>query len=1146
MKKKYLFVIIPITLIIFSSIISIGYSSWIISEPISIQTSEISIEDVTFKDASYYEVTYDGEGHAPHIDLSDSIPDDVLDYEVKYYKKGENGSTSGLYNGRTDYGEYTAEYYNTTTKLVTQLSFKINKAVLNVTIPDQYCYYSLNSTPDTTKFPVVKGIKDETIEGEWILDEDTSNSETRTIYDEGGEKDKHYSLFNYKFVHNNPNYEEITNIQVKLCYYSVAYLGSGGTSYYCSLNNALDAANTGKTKDVYILPNLYENRKDGAVHPIEVYSDITLESGTTLTIPYDNEVWTPPSGDELSAIQIDTSEKNVRTYRKSFIKVLNGADITINSGAKLYIGGEYQAKGVCRNYSEVNLGANSSINVYGELYVYGYIKESVDDAKNAYQIEYTGRYDNDYDEGRKVSVYETGFIQTGFTCHDLSGGGTLLSFIENNICPINQFEFQNVQTYLEVYHGGRFNALANFYVAGQPFTTTVDVVGNDSSSAIFKLVDGYLTIQYNPADVLYGGSDKSFTSISLHGTLNQGFLKIQIQSYPISTETNYLPISYKFKIYFAAGSTYNTSYKIKLLPGSELYIEENSTVNINNSIIFYKEDSYSQVDGISYPLKPDAKFINNGTLNINSNGSVGGLIETSNQNGTALINFNNVDSSGLLSVSPDGNPSISNVTIQAEGYFFNETTAINEIRQFVAGTTLTSSINNIGCWEGESYKLNTLEIKVDKSESFKYNVLGYQVYTYSDADGNGKTELTSGVTDANFTFNIQSGQYFSISTSRIKAASFENSDLIFESGDIYQMNNDMILNILPSEGILITFDSTVTNQTGDKQNSGLGNSSITFYEGTTNSTSNRATIGEFPTEGSFIMIKGNYLSFKCSGGIGQNGTLSFDTATISPSLSGDVKTLKSNTPVKIDGETTDTYNISFEWEANFCVTSDTLITLADGTQVRIDQLTGHELLRVWNHVTGTFINVPIGYLIKHNDSETLQIVTKLSFNNDSFVKIIGDHTFYNASLNKYIILNENNAHLYVGDYFIYESNGKLEKVQLISADTYEEYTIAYSIETFGTITSFANGILSATPYLEAVLNAFDINNETFIYENMEEDIDKYGVYSYYELSDLMTYEEYQMTNAKYFKVAIEKGIITWEEFMQAIEIFRSVEGDFIN
>lgn len=1131
-KKTILFtILLPIIVFLFLSMLSIGYSSWIISEPITITSTEIEIIDETFSDATYYEVTYDGNTHAPHIDLSESIPDTVFDYEVKYYKNGQSAG-SGLYNGKSDFGEYVAEYYNPVTNLVTKLDFKINKADLNVTLNDQFSYYSLSTTPDTSKF-VVKGVNNETVSGTWSL------VTTSELVNEGGEKDSQYSSFYYNFTPSNENYNELKNVEVKLCYYSVAYLGSNGTKYYCNLKNALDSAASGSTKNVFVIPGLLENGTSGNLHPIDVSESITIKSGVTLTIPFTNEDWFTSSVNGFSNSFIDSNATNVNTYRKCLLELHEGADITIEAGGRMNLGGEFSASGICRYYSEINLDEGSSINVLGTFYCYGYIKENSTSAKNAYQTAYKDRYDNDYDSDRYLKLTNGGKIVTAFASYDLAGkgGGALSKLIENEICPVNIFEFPNIQTYFEIQAGGVLNAHTYMEVAGIALDEEVAVVGNNSSNAIFKLSEGSMSVHYCPANVLYSSATNSFTNISLDGILNQGYLKLSIKGiYDISTQNNYLPLSYKLKIYVGSGSTYTTNYKVKFLPGSSLFIEEGATVNVNNSVIFYKSDSLSSIDGISYPSKPDAICLNNGALVIGSNATIGGLIETTNTNGSAIIDFTSIGDNSLFSTSPEGVASVSNVTITSEGYFFNSSSNSSEVRQFVAGTTVTSSSNNVSCWEGPSYKQNKLEIKIDTSENYLYNVYDYVVHTYTDQNGNGKNELSQASS-----YNIQTGQYFSITTSRNKSASFLDSNVEFVSGQIYEMQSDMTLVIVPNKGIKIIYSSSSI--------SGAGGSTYTFYEGQNTSSSSRVSLGTMPANGDFLIIEGYYLYFTFKGSMGSNlKTTKCEGGTITPALSAG-SSVATGQNYKIDGinTTNSSYKIEFTlgYESS-CITSDTLVTLANGTQVRIDQLTGHELLRVWDHVSGTFINVPIGYLIKHNDNETLHTVTKLSFSNDNFVKIIGDHTFYNASLNKYIIINENNAHLYVGDYFIYESNGKLEKVQLISADTYEEYTIAYSIETFGTITSFANGILSATPYLEAVLNAFDINSETFIYENMSEDINKYGVYSYDELSDLMTYEEYQMTNAKYFKVAIEKGIITWEEFMQAIEIFRSVEGDFIN
>ena len=66
-----------------------------------------------------------------------------------------------------------------------------------------------------------------------------------------------------------------------------------------------------------------------------------------------------------------------------------------------------------------------------------------------------------------------------------------------------------------------------------------------------------------------------------------------------------------------------------------------------------------------------------------------------------------------------------------------------------------------------------------------------------------------------------------------------------------------------------------------------------------------------------------------------------------------------------------------------------------------------------------------------------------------------------------------------------------------------------------------------------------------MYENMEEDIEKYGLFTYEDVKDYMTYEEFTTYNLKYVKISIGKGYITWEEFLETIEIFRSIEDDIV-
>ena len=54
-------------------------------------------------------------------------------------------------------------------------------------------------------------------------------------------------------------------------------------------------------------------------------------------------------------------------------------------------------------------------------------------------------------------------------------------------------------------------------------------------------------------------------------------------------------------------------------------------------------------------------------------------------------------------------------------------------------------------------------------------------------------------------------------------------------------------------------------------------------------------------------------------------------------------------------------------------------------------------------------------------------------------------------------------------------------------------------------------------------------------EKMQEDIEKYGLFTYEEFADLVTEEQFYALNAPYVKVAVGKGIITMDDLYRIIE-----------
>lgn len=227
-----------------------------------------------------------------------------------------------------------------------------------------------------------------------------------------------------------------------------------------------------------------------------------------------------------------------------------------------------------------------------------------------------------------------------------------------------------------------------------------------------------------------------------------------------------------------------------------------------------------------------------------------------------------------------------------------------------------------------------------------------------------------------------------------------------------------------------------------------------------------------------------------------------------------------------------------------CVTGDTLVTLADGTQVRVDALTGNEMLLVWNHQTGALESVPVAYIVDHDGVVSEREIVHLNFSNGKTVKMIEEHVFFDATLNKYVAITSENADEFIGHKFaaIDADGDALEMVELISINREIKETTVYEVVSYQHLTCFTEGILSTSAYLNPLLNVFDINEDTLAYdaELVQKDIETYGLYTYADFEGLISEEAFELYNAAYLKIAVGKGYITWNDILDLIDIYFNV------
>ena len=450
----------------------------------------------------------------------------------------------------------------------------------------------------------------------------------------------------------------------------VAYFGS---RYFTSIEGALKAAEEDPSANtVYVIPG---------TNPT-ITRSCTIASNDTLCIPYDGTTWQETeTGDDPGKNPkkydtgyngfADKDAASVTKYRKNTIVVTPGDDkkpVVITNNGKIQIGGQFgtyknnqrPSGNTLGNYCELVLDTNTSIDNYGSIYCWGYIKEKeVQRANGSYNYSFV-------DNGSSLTNYSGSYVHRPLVIYDYKGGGYSSACVNKdvNVMPFNVFDFPNIQTSDIFKYGSRLKGYAALYTGG--FTvpiigtqigetwsgTSAYIVGPETETCLFKMRptgnrtddgkedNGEISFKYTPRDCRYTTNDSSDTDLSqtrgnrtkinIRSKLELASLSRSIGSIvSVDTSKYFLPISYKFDIHSLTGSERTVAEKIKFLIGSRRTVDSGAVRTINAPCVFYQ--NYCPQDdkpGIHvYPSKePNSYFERNGTLKINSD--FGGPIVT--------------------------------------------------------------------------------------------------------------------------------------------------------------------------------------------------------------------------------------------------------------------------------------------------------------------------------------------------------------------------------------------------------------------------------------------------------------------------------------------------------------------------------------
>ena len=209
-----------------------------------------------------------------------------------------------------------------------------------------------------------------------------------------------------------------------------------------------------------------------------------------------------------------------------------------------------------------------------------------------------------------------------------------------------------------------------------------------------------------------------------------------------------------------------------------------------------------------------------------------------------------------------------------------------------------------------------------------------------------------------------------------------------------------------------------------------------------------------------------------------------------------------------------------------CITPDTLITLANGTEKRVDELQDDDRLMIWDFDRGCLSEAGITFF--HRVKEEAPVL-RVSFSDGIDVGVVMEHAFFDLTDRRFVAIHSTSqAPELIGHRFAKLAGGKLTEVTLtgiMEDGTTDSY---YSPVTEAHFNCFANGLLNISGFMAGLYNVFDLEENELKYNAAKKaaEIRAVGEIPYEVFASVASRELYERNNAGWFSVSIAKGLTT--------------------
>jgi len=553
-------------------------------------------------------------------------------------------------------------------------------------------------------------------------------------------------------------------------------------TYYDTVSEALNAAQSGDV--VRILTNC------------TIDTDVSIPAGVTLLIPYSS---TDTDGHELGnrVVNDDVTSRKIAGDGYLYLTITISPGTNVDVYGSLIVGGitgrfftfDYQGH-TSDDFSKVILNGTLTVKSGGIVQCYGFIKGS-----------------------GSLSAMSGSSVYEPFVVTDFVGGDNAYNLFKSGQSPFNRYSIMNVQCTMTINGGSFLYGYANLYADGKYNETTVCIVGNNSGLFVTNN-DSCITFTYNANKYVKAEwesniwNDIGKTTIYISGGATFGSMTFSASGSSIDTRDCVFSFPYNMDIILDNGN-YDMTYSYRVLPGSEITVSKNATLNVNGSLYVYdgltdrefRDKYYPTTNQLqSYDFDTCGRLIVNGTLDISSGATFVGTIESKIIGAKIIVSSNAII--GECTVKYGCNYRASGVS----------STTISETSRVLSAMIFDENGNKTSIIAGKTYTSDSIDTSTNTSYTYTNTSTGSSYTVTVDQTISGEWTYITDKSSSALTITSSAGAGGSISPSGAKIVNYgSNQTYIITSNNNYVVSDV----IVDGSSVGAVYSYTFTNVTGN-------------------------------------------------------------------------------------------------------------------------------------------------------------------------------------------------------------------------------------------------------------------------------------------------------------------------------------------